>query len=122
MVAAAPADIQAQWNPPASERLKLPKYCWAQFDANYAKQTRVKAPIQICGGTMNHFCPALVMLNRAQESKYHPNVRQELLKEAIGGINYTYKWMPPNCPLKRDLDAAKAKADVVARFLPRSTR
>jgi hypothetical protein len=122
IAAAAPADIAEQWNPPLLERLKLPQYCWAQFDANFAKQSGTKSPVQMCGSTMNHFCPALVMLNRAQDSKYHPNTRHDMMREAIGGINYTYKGMPPNCPLKPDVDAAKAKADVVARLLPPSTR
>jgi len=122
MAAADPSDIAAQWNPTPADKLKLPQYCWSQFDAIFAKQTGIKMPIQICGGEMNHFCPALVMLNRAQDSKYHPNTRQDMMREALGGINYTYRGMPANCPLKPDVDAAKAKADIVARFLPRGTR
>lgn len=122
MACAAPADIAEQWNPPTLERLKLPKYCWAQFDAAYAKQSGTKMPTQICGVTMNHFCPALVMLNRAQDSKYSPNTRQDIMREAFGGLNYTQKNMPPNCPLKPDLEAAKSKADLVARFLPKGNR
>lgn len=122
MVGAAPSDIADQWNPPLADKLKLPQYCWSQFDGNFAKQSGVKMPTEICGVTMNHFCPGLVMLNRAQDSKYSPNTRHDLMKEAFGGINYTLRQMPPNCPLKPDVDAAKARADMVAKFLPRSTR
>lgn len=121
-VGAAPSDIAEQWNPPQADKLKLPQYCWSQFDANFAKQSGVKSPVQICGVTMNHFCPGLVMLNRAQDSKYSPNTRHDLMREAFGGINYTLRQMPPNCPLKPDVDAAKARADMVSKFLPRATR
>lgn len=117
-----PADIAAQWNPPLADKLKLPQYCWSQFDPNFAKQSGVKMPTQICGVTMNHFCPALVMLNRAQEGKYSANTRQDMIREAIGGINYTLKGMPPNCPLRPEVEFAKAKVDMVARQLPRGTR
>jgi hypothetical protein len=114
--------INAQWYPTPADKVKLPQYCLSQYDSTFRKQTAIKMPIEICGGQMNHFCPAMVMLNRAQDSKYNPNVRHDYMREAFGGINYTYKGMPPNCPLKADLDALKAKADVVAKLLPRSTR
>lgn len=117
-----PAGINAQWNPTLADKLKIPKYCWAQFDENFRKQTGIKMPTELCGVTMNHFCPGLIMLNRAQDSKASPNERHDYMREAIGGFNYTARSMPPNCPLKPDLDAAKIKADFVARMLPRGTR
>jgi hypothetical protein len=119
---ASPSDISAQWHPTPADKLKLPQYCWSQFDENFAKQTGIKMPTEICGVMMNHFCPSLVMLNRAQESKYHPNTRHDMMQEALSGIAYTYRGMPPNCPLKPDLDAAKAKANAVAPLIPRGTR
>ena len=122
MAGASPDGVNAQWNPTPADKLKIPQYCWSQFDENFAKQTGIKSPVQMCGLTMNHFCPGLIMLNYASDSKHSPNERHDYMREAFGGINYTYKWMPPNCPLKPDLDAAKARADFVARLLPRATR
>lgn len=119
---AAPSDIAEQWHPLLADKLKLPQYCWSQFDPNFAKQSGVKMPTQICGVTMNHFCPGLVMLNRAQDSKYSPNTRHDMMKEAFGGFDYTLRQMPPNCPLRPDVEAAKARADAVSKFLPRATR
>lgn len=121
-VGAAPSDIAEQWHPPPADMLKLPQYCRSQLDEKFAKESGVKMPIEICGVTMNHFCPSLVMLNRAQESKYSPNTRHDMMQQALSGIAYTYRQMPPNCPLKPDVDAAKARADIVARLLPPSTR
>ncbi len=122
MVRAAPSDIAEQWHPLLADKMKLPQYCWSQFDAKFAKQSGIKMPTQICGVTMNHFCPGLVMLNRAQDGKYSPNTRHDMMKEALGGFNYTLRNMRPNCPLKSDVDAAKARADMVSKFLPRATR
>lgn len=119
---AKPSDIAEQWNPPPADKVKLPQYCWSQFDPVFAKESGIKTPMQQCGLAMNHFCPSLVMLNRAQEGKYHPNTRQDMMREALGGLSYTFKAMTATCPLRPDVEAAKAKADAIAPTLPRARR
>jgi len=111
--------INAQWHPTPADKVNLPQYCWSQYDEAFAKQSGVKKPVDVCGVYMNHFCPGLVMLYRARDPKHPPQKRRDYMQQAYGGINYTLKWMPPGCPLKPDVDNAKAMADAVSRFVPK---
>ena len=96
----------------AAERLQLPKYCWAQYiDKNYSGNPEYS--ITGCGVGMNHFCPGLIYLIRAQKVSNPPKVRAENAGGAIAEFNYTKRAMTPDCRLRADVDAALAKAKAI---------
>lgn len=110
-------DRDPGWKPLMSDRLKLPAYCWAQYDADFASRTRTPTPVQMCGVYMNHFCPGLVLLNRAQEINRSVAQRKEYLRGAVHQFEYTNRYMPSNCQIKRDVDAATMQASMLSQIL-----
>lgn len=105
------------WHPTLEDKMNLPKYCLAQYDGNFAKQTNTRTPVQLCGVYMNHLCPGLVFLGRAQNYKYSSKDRRQYAKSAAQQFDYTYKYMKPNCVLKADVDNANASAQIILKIL-----
>lgn len=103
-------------DPTAIEQAQLPKYCYAQYvDEKLAGDPRYS--IQGCGVTMNHFCPGLLHLMRAQKVSDSRGARAGELGSAIENFKYTLKAMPPGCWLRPDAEAALARAKIMERFL-----
>ena len=102
---------------PASEVLLLPKFCWAQY-MNKVKGPQYSIPRRLCGVGMNHYCPALVELNRAMKSTWEQT--PPALVVAKRGIQYTLEWMKPypSCPIRAQVGASLREVDSMLRFDP----
>jgi hypothetical protein len=98
----------------ASERLQLPKFCWPQYiDAKYFGMPGYSIP-RSCGEFMNHLCPGLIDLMRAERFTDPQHIRTNNAGSAITNFNYTLKHMTPACPLRADVEAALARAKRIA--------
>ena len=58
---------------------------------------------------MNHFCPGLVLMNRAMKSTAPKAERQGLVGQARQELEYTRARMAPNCPIAPDVQAADSR-------------
>lgn len=110
------AGAAAAWGPlPASaqeyqanvtEWMILPKYCWKQFNEKY---TEPQFTITNCGGGMNHYCGALLDLQRAKRMKTNYE-RKGHLVVARRETLYTLSAMKRDgvsetCPIAKDVQA-----------------
>jgi hypothetical protein len=109
MVASITCDAQQSYRRPsdkAAEIAQLPKYCYAQYvDTKlYGNpEYEIGAPGTNCGPGMNHFCPALMMLIRAQNPALARPKRKEQLRGAKEQVNYTLQRMQPQCLYREDV-------------------
>ena len=101
----------------ASEVLQLPKFCWAQY-MNNVKGPQYSIPRSLCGVGTNHYCPALIELNRGMKSM--GGKRRQHLVVAKRGIQYTLRWMKPypNCPIRAQVEASSRLVDTMLRYAP----
>ncbi len=105
---AAAEGYRDQWHPSPLEISKLPDYCKKQFLPNTLEKGRKY--IEGCGGHYNHFCPGLVMLNRASDFTKPKAARREILREARVEISYIRGFpLPATCPILPDIAAAEAR-------------
>lgn len=97
-----------QWHPTIMEISRLPNYCHGQFRPELRGTPGYK--IVNCGNYYNHFCPGLVMLNRASDLTKPKAVRRDILREARLEIGYIRGFpLPQNCPILPDIEAAEAR-------------
>lgn len=103
-------------NPTAIESAQLPKYCYAQYvDTRLAADP--KYSIQGCGVWMNHFCPGLLQLMRAEKVSSPRSTRADNLHGATENFEYTLKHMPAGCWLRHDAESALSRARAMRVFL-----
>jgi hypothetical protein len=102
------------WNPTPLELVRLPQYCWGQFNEQFRGQPGMV--IEGCGGGMNHFCVGLVYLNRAM-SAADKSARKDGVVNARREIDYTMARMPPECPIAADVNAARARLEVMEKTI-----
>jgi hypothetical protein len=109
LIAMQPAAAQrvTEWNPTPVEVQALPQYCQGQFRKELSNNP---AYLPSCGGYMNHFCPALVALNRAANFAAPKAGRKYELQLANDHLRYTRSHLPPNCPLLKDIEMAEFRA------------
>lgn len=100
-----------QWHPTTLEIARLPRYCQGQFIPGLKGKPGFR--IDGCGTYMNHFCPGLVLINRASDSSRPKSQRREVVREARVEIDYTRGFLPKNCPIEAEISAAEARV----RFL-----
>jgi len=95
------------WRPSTSEAIVLPKFCWRQFLGDKFKGPPYEIPRELCGVGTNHYCPALVLLNRANKSSYDSGHRRGFLEGAKKKTLYTLKAIEkfPRCPLHREAES-----------------
>ena len=112
------AMAQARYKSKASavEIAQLPKYCYAQYVDGTQDDPKYATPAT-CGLAMNHLCPALVFLSRAQKANPNKAVRREDLRMAIQEIQYTLNHMAPACPIRDDVDVAMQRARIIERVV-----
>lgn len=110
-------DKDPGWHPTPADKVKLPQYCWSQYDSGAAKKTGIQPPTAICGVYTNHLCPGLVLLNRAKDLNRPMAMRKEYAKGALNELQYNAKWMKPDCKLKLESDAAHLQAQNLVRLL-----
>lgn len=102
--ASAQSDLDG-WHPTVVEATMLPKFCWGQFMGNRFKGPEFTIPRDSCGVGMNHYCPALVSLNRANRS-FDSRTKRGYLQGARAQALYTVKAMQkyPHCPIRGQVD------------------
>jgi hypothetical protein len=90
------------------EIAQLPKFCWGPLGSPVAKGPEFGIPPG-CGAGMNHYCPGLVWLLRAERTTNRAK-RGEYLGKASSNIGYTENWMKahPKCGLRPHLEESKA--------------
>ena len=88
---------------PLENVMLLPQYCWGQYD-NKFRGAQYGISRSLCGVGMNHYCPGLLLYQKAQVEP-DSGKRAQLLKRTLGAIEYTLKWMQdyPNCPIRGDV-------------------
>ena len=91
-------------HPSVTEATLLPRYCWSQFLGSKFKGPEFEIPRKTCGVGMNHYCPGLVALGRANRS-IDDKWRRGNLEIAEQGVAYTLRAMEkyPRCPIRGDV-------------------
>jgi len=97
-------DVLGGWNPSVTEATLLPKFCWGQFLGNKFKGPEFEIPRDTCGVGMNHYCPGLVALGRANRS-LDDKWKRGFLQGAQRGVAYTLRAMEkyPRCPIRGEV-------------------
>jgi hypothetical protein len=87
-----------------TEATLLPKFCWGQYFKERFKGPEFEIPRRSCGVGMNHYCPGLVALNRANRS-FDSKMKRGYLRGAQWQVRYTVKAMEkyPNCPIRGEV-------------------
>lgn len=90
------------WHPSASEVALLPRFCWKQFFGKKFSGPQFEIPRATCGVGTNHYCPALVLLNRANRTFGNQSLRRKYLRFAKKKVQYTLRWTEkyPACPIR----------------------
>ncbi|MDL2336223.1 MAG: hypothetical protein QFE16_00125 [Pseudomonadota bacterium] len=110
-------DKDPGWDPSISDKIKLPKYCWSQYDSHFSRQSGIRSPMGVCGVYANHICPGKVLLNRALDTSRSKQQRREYLARAKGDIEYSVKFLSPTCPLMPEVKAAQSQVQMLSGFL-----
>lgn len=115
--AAGAIDTQG-WKPSNAEVLSLPQFCYGQFlgDKYSAPQFNISLD---CGYGMNHYCPGLVVLNRANKSYADRANRRAYLEAANRDMVYTLKNMEkyPSCPIRSHVENTRRLIETQLRTL-----
>lgn len=112
LASAAQAQIDGGWKPNALEVAQLPQMYQGQFRPDLAKQPGYSLPPG-CGVWINHFCPAIVALNRAANVAAPMKDRAYSLQSARDHLAYTRKHLHPPYPLKGELALLERRAEVL---------
>jgi len=113
------ADRDAQgWRPSVTEAALLPKFCWQQFFGSKFKGPEFEIPRDTCGVGMNHYCPGLVLLNRATRS-FDSYEKKGWLEGAEGQVLYTVRALKnyPRCPLRPEIEGTYQRIERDLRSL-----
>ena len=100
-------------DPSRLEALQLPAYCHKQ----YGIPSNTPMPTEVCGHLMNHFCPALVFLNRASDLTAPKWKRRGNARRARSGLEYSKKGMPANCKLAGEVNTADVRLRVIETYV-----
>lgn len=87
---------------PTDEVMRLPKYCWGQYNPKL-KGPQFRIDSKSCGVWTNHFCQALLMFNRSQNLMASATQRRNYLHGATGNLEYTMKGIKdyPSCYIRK---------------------
>ena len=110
LASAAHAQIDGGWKPNVLEVTQLPTYCQGSFRPELAGKPGYSLP-QGCGVWINHFCPAIVELNRAGNLTAPMRARVYSLQSARDHLAYTRKNLQPTCPLTGELALLERRAE-----------
>lgn len=101
----------------ALEMSKMPKYCYSQF-LNDKLRDDPQYSIQGCGPFVNHFCPAILALIRAEDPKRNAADRRRKVEYVYREVAYTLNKLPDDCWLRPDIEAVTERAKAVELKLP----
>ena len=107
------------WHPSAVEAARLPTFCWRQFFGDKYRGPQFEFPRKLCGAGTNHYCPALVLLNRANQLSYSSARRRFFLLAAKKKTLYTLRWIKkyPRCPLHGEAEKTLQVIEIRLRAL-----
>lgn len=105
------------YKPSISEAALLPKFCWKQFMGKKFSGPQFDIPRRSCGAYVNHYCPGLIDLNRAQRAIGNERKRRADLKRARDNTLYTLKGIRsyPNCPIRAHAEATLRVIDALQK-------
>lgn len=94
------------FRPSALEVTLLPRYCWGSFNPQFrgpGMEAFNLPPRSVCGERMNHFCPAIVSINRAKKDTtpqrgYWISVADDHMKYTLNALSEV-----PGCPLAPEI-------------------
>lgn len=113
---AEPYQGRSEWNPTDAEVAQLPPYCKASLRPQLFPGPGVGA--YNCD-RFNHFCPALVAMNRAMNPMLPMTARRYNLRLAEDHLNYTRTHLSPGCRLVGDLQTAEQQTKIIRTLLMR---
>ena len=90
------------YRPSRTEAVQTPKFCWKQFMGKEFSAPQFEIPHKTCGAFVNHYCPGLIDLNRANRTIGNKRKKRAYLLKAKGHTLYTLKGIKgfPNCPIR----------------------
>lgn len=90
------------YRPGRSEALLTPQFCWKQFMGKEFSAPRYEIPHRTCGAFVNHYCYALIDLNRANRTIGNEAKKRGYLLKARKDTLYTLNGIKgfPNCPIR----------------------
>jgi len=98
---------------------RLPRYCYAQYFDTKQWNNPQYSIVAACGVGMNHFCPGLLNIMRA-EYRVEPNRfnRRQELRGAKENVQYTIQRLKPSeCVYTEDIMAAKQKVEILEKII-----
>lgn len=108
-------DLANGWDPAPLELLQVPQYCQKQFLSKH--DAKVMSTLFFNCERINHFCPGLILINRAMKQSIPKSERQRILSRAKGELDYTESKMTKSCSVKRDIDAAQMRIRMLETVL-----
>lgn len=108
-------DLGNGWSPSPLEILQTPPYCQKQFNSNH--NAAVMSPLFGGCERMNHFCPGIVLINRASDITIPTKERQRILKQAKIEINYSLSKLTSACVVYNDVKVAEQRIKLNEMFL-----
>lgn len=106
-----------EWNPLDMEVANLPPYCQANLRPKQYPGPGTRA--YGCGDTFNHFCPALVAMNRARNPLLSMTARRYNLSLAEDHLRYNRTHLVPQCRLVGEVQVAEHQAKLLRTLLGR---
>jgi len=104
---------------PPDELIRLPKYCWGQYNPKF-KSPRYNIDRNICGVRTNHFCQGILRFNRSQNPLASATERRQYLALAIKNFDYTMDGIKPypKCNIRKHVMLMQKRARAVAGAMP----
>ena len=95
------------YKPSIGEAVLTPKFCWHQFMGNKFSGPQFEITHEACGVYVNHYCPGLIDLNRANKAIGDDGRRRAYLLSARENTLYTLRGIKPypNCPIRAHVEA-----------------
>jgi hypothetical protein len=101
----------------ALEIAQLPKFCYDQYVDTSLSRNPEYSITAACGIGMNHFCPGLLNLMRAQKGTLSRDSRRGHLRQGKENVEYTVVRMPANCRYRDDVNAAMVRVQTLEKIL-----
>jgi hypothetical protein len=99
---------------------RLPQFCYAQYFDTKQWHSPQYSIVAACGVGMNHFCPGLLNIMRA-EYTINPKKfnRRAELRSAKENVDYTIARLkdPASCIYTQDIMAAKQRVNVLGKII-----
>lgn len=97
-------DLGNGWAPSPLEIMRTPDYCQKQFLSKHDGAVMEKLFINC--PRFNHFCPALILINRTSEQTIPKQERKRIAARARTEIDYTLSQLTPACNRWSDVQTA----------------